>query len=248
MVGAVTASQGTADRRHELAANLAALRRRVIAACRTAGRDPEEITVIAVTKTFPAADIRLLHELGVHDVGENRDQEARAKRAELAAGGFDPDLLRWHFIGALQVNKCRSVARYAAMVHSVDRAEQLPRLAAGARERGRVLPCLVQVNLDPEVSPGRRGVPPADALTLADLLADTPGLELRGVMGIAPLDGEPAAAFATLAQVARKLQARYPAATVLSAGMSGDLEAAIAAGATHVRIGAALLGTRVVGV
>lgn len=252
MVGGVTTDgdQGPvppacAERRAVLAENLRRLRERIGRACQAAGRDPAQITVIAVTKTFPASDIRLLHELGIRDIGENRDQEARAKRAALAGEGMDPDVLRWHFVGALQTNKCRSVARYAALVHSVDRPEQLPRLAAGARDAGRVLPCLIQVNLDPPAVTGsRRGVPPAEALGLADLLTDVPELALRGVMGIAPVDGDPRLAFETLAEVAHRLHERYPDATIMSAGMSGDLEAAIAAGATHVRVGAALLGPR----
>lgn len=221
----------------ELTANLARLEARVAAAGRAAGRTRDEITVIAVTKTFPAADVRRLAGLGVRDIGENRDQEAAPKAAECA----DLDL-RWHFIGQLQTNKARSVARYAHVVHSVDRDRLVPALAAAADRAGRELNCLVQVSL--RATEGRGGVDPSGLLVLADLVAAAPALRLAGLMAMAPLDEDPRRAFGRLEPLVGALRAAHPAARIVSAGMSEDLEAAIAAGATHVRVGTALLGSR----
>ncbi|CAM3537489.1 YggS family pyridoxal phosphate-dependent enzyme [Nocardioides dubius] len=228
------------SRRSELAAGLAAVQERVAAAARSAGRDPDEITLTVVTKFFPASDVRLLADLGVRDVGENRHQEAMAKAAECA------DLeLRWHYIGGLQSNKAAAVAGYADVVESVDRARLVPGLSRGAAERGRDLDCLVQVSLDPpEQREGRSGVHPDELLALAAAVADAEGLVLRGLMAVAPLGADPEQAFDDLARLAERLRADHPDAGVLSAGMSNDLEAAVARGATHVRIGRAVLGER----
>ena len=224
-------------RRDELAAHLAAVRKRISAACDAAGRAAGEITLIAVTKTWPASDVRLLASLGLTDVGENRDAEAAPKAAACA------DLnLTWHFIGQLQTNKAASVARYASFVHSVDRSRLIRALGAAARRAGRVIECLIEVSLDGD--PDRGGALAGQVPGLAEELAAEPGLVLSGVMAIAPLGMEPAAAFARLRDSVVLVREVRPAATVISAGMSGDLEAAIAAGATHVRIGTALLGDR----
>ena len=224
-------------RRAELAARLTAVRERISAACEAVGRKPGDVTLVAVTKTFPASDVRLLSGLGVRDFGENRDAEAAPKAAQCA----DLDLV-WHFIGQLQTNKAASVARYATFVHSVDRLRLVRALGAAARRAGRVIECLVEVSLDGD--PARGGAPAGEVPGLAEALMAEPGLVLAGVMAIAPLGMPPADAFATLLGSAAVVRAVRPAATVISAGMSGDLEAAIAAGATHVRIGTALLGDR----
>jgi PLP dependent protein len=216
---------------------LTAVRERISAACEAAARKPEDVTLIAVTKTFPASDVRLLSGLGVRDFGENRDAEAAPKAAQCA----DLDLV-WHFIGQLQTNKAASVARYATFVHSVDRLRLIRALGTGARRAGRVIECLIEVSLDGD--PARGGAPAGEVPGLADALMTEPGLVLAGVMAIAPLGVPPAGAFAALLDSAAAVRAVRPAATVISAGMSGDLEAAIAAGATHVRIGTALLGDR----
>ncbi len=225
------------DRSAELAANLAEVRARIEAACRAAGRDPAEVTLIVVTKTWPAEDVRLLAGLGVTDVGENRDQEAAPKAAACADLG-----LRWHFVGQLQTNKARSVVRYADVVHSVDRAHLVAALGSAAERAGRRVGCLVQVRL--EATEGRGGADPADVLALADQIGGAPALDLRGVMAVAPLGEPPEPAFARLADLAAELRRAHPSATWVSAGMSGDLEAAVAAGATHVRVGTAVLGRR----
>lgn len=224
-------------RRAELARNLAGVRARIDAACAAAGRDVRHVTLIAVTKTRPAADVILLSELGLADFGENRDQEAAPKAA--ACAGLP---IRWHFVGQLQTNKAASVARYADVVHSVDRLRLVRALGAAARTAGRELTCLVQVSLDGD--PARGGVPADAVQEIAEALAAEPGLLAGGVMAVAPLGMPPAEAFAPLRACSATMRAVRPEATIISAGMSGDLEAAIDAGATHLRIGTALLGAR----
>jgi PLP dependent protein len=224
-------------RREELAVRLADVRGRIAKACEVAGRDVGDITLIAVTKTRPASDVRLLSGLGLRDVGENRDAEAAPKAAQCS------DLnLTWHFIGQLQTNKCASVVRYASVVHSVDRARLVHALGRAARRAERVIDCLIEVSLDGD--PARGGTPAGEVPALAEALEAESGLMLRGVMAIAPLGLAPAAAFARLLDSASAVRAVQPSATMISAGMSGDLEAAVEAGATHLRIGTALLGDR----
>jgi PLP dependent protein len=233
------------DRRAQVAGNLAVVRERIATACADAGRSPDEVTLVVITKYFPASDVRLLTELGVTDVGENRHQEAEAKHRECAdlrqQGGPD---LRWHFVGGLQSNKAAAVAAYADVVHSVDRAKLVARLDAGAHERPHPIDVLLQVSLDPPDRPGRAGADAADLPELAAAVEAAGMLRLRGLMAVAPLGKDPAAAFARLSDVRRDLLADHPSADWLSAGMSADLEAAIKAGATHVRVGTAVLGSR----
>jgi pyridoxal phosphate enzyme (YggS family) len=231
-------SPSPGDRRSELASNLAAVRARLAAACDAAGRGHDELTLVAVTKSWPADDVRLLAGLGVTDVGENRDQEAAAKHADCVDLG-----LRWHFVGQLQRNKARSVAGYADVVHSVDRLRLVPALASAAADAGRSVTALIQVDLDSVPDPGRGGVEPGAVAELAAAVADS-ALTLGGVMAVAPPGEDPDRAFGRLVEVAAALRADHPAATFVSAGMSGDLEAAVRHGATHVRIGTALLGRR----
>ena len=190
-----------------------------------------------MTKTWPATDVRLLSDLGVADVGENRDQEAAPKHSECA--GLP---LRWHFIGQVQRNKAASIAAYADVVHSVDRVVLVDALDEHAGRHGRKITALVQVALDDTT--GRGGVPVDQVLELAAAVAASGWLTLGGVMAVAPLGADPDAAFARLATVAADVQRAHPGATVVSAGMSGDLDAAIRHGATHLRIGTALLGHR----
>ncbi len=241
-------------RRAELLASLAAVRARIADAALAAGRDPRSIRLIAVTKTFPISDVLTLLELGVADLGESRDQEAREKLTEVAGagvgsmtavtrGGSDLTQPRWHFIGRLQTNKCRSVARYAHTVHTVDRAAVADALSAGVLLAGRApLPVFAQVSLDGD--PDRGGVGVSQLLELAAHIAALDALQLVGVMAVAPLEVDPAAAFERLAAVSQSLREQHPAATGISAGMSHDLEQAIRFGATHVRVGSALLGRR----
>ena len=275
----------------ELRRRLGEVRGRIAAAARAAGRDPAELTLLAVSKTRPAADVLALHALGVRDFAENREQEATPKVAAVtkalsgAAGSTigppdspaaaGPAAARrdlpegpvWHFVGQLQRNKARAVAGWAHWVHSVDRPRLVEALSRAATERDRVISVCIQVLLDPFVpeaggqpaeslsdagkamaagrSPGGRGgALPADVPALAELVARSEGLRLAGVMAVAPLGAPPRPAFALLRQVSERLCAEHPEATVISAGMSGDLEAAVAEGATHLRIGTALFGER----
>ncbi|GHG71819.1 YggS family pyridoxal phosphate enzyme [Streptomyces griseocarneus] len=231
-----------------MADNLARVEERISAACAAAGRERDEVTLIVVTKTYPASDVRILAELGVRHVAENRDQDAAPKAAECS------DLpLTWHFVGQLQTNKVRSVVNYAGLVHSVDRNRLVTALSAAAVKAGRAeqeLGCLIQVALDAE-SGGRGergGVAPDGVLELADVIAKAEGLRPAGLMTVAPLvgpyAGRPRAAFDRLMEIATDLRGAHPTANMVSAGMSADLEDAVAAGATHVRVGSAVLGVR----
>jgi len=229
---------GPAARRAELEQGLARVRERIERACEAAGRDPEALTLVAVTKFFPASDVDLLVDLGITDIGENRHQEAVEKVAQLRGR----ERLTVHFIGQLQTNKAAAVAQYADVVHSVDRLRLADALDRGARRAGRRIGALVEVALDG--GEGRGGASPADAPLVADAIAASEQLDLRGVMAVAPLGGDPAPAFARLEVVARGIRQAHPEAGWVSAGMSGDLEGAIAHGATHLRVGSAILGSR----
>ena len=226
-------------RRDEIAAGLDDVRRRIALAATRAGRGADDVTLVVVTKFFPASDVRLLAELGVTDVGENRHPEAGEKIAECGDLG-----LRWHFIGALQSNKAAVVGSYADVVESVDRLKLVNPLNRGAHERSHEVDVLLQVGLDPPGREGRAGADTADLATLASAVDEAGMLRLRGLMAIAPLDEDPEEAFRRLADVHASFVAERPEATWLSAGMSNDFEAAVGAGATHVRVGSAILGGR----
>jgi len=226
------------ERTAMIATNLEQVRARIDAACASAGRtDP--VTIIAVTKTFPADDVHRLVELGIHNVGENRDQEAREKKE--ACAGLP---LTWHMIGQIQTNKAASIMSWANVVQSIDRSKVIAALDKAALARTDVL---IQVNLDEPARPDRGGVDPGHLLALADEVAASRNLRLKGLMAVAPYP-EPASglapAFARLQELAQLVRRDHPEATWISAGMSGDLEQAIAHGATHVRLGGAILGTR----
>jgi PLP dependent protein len=239
--------QPTPERVAEIAESLTGLRARIAAACAAAGRDAAEVGLLAVTKTFPADDVAALVDLGLRDFGENREQEAVAKVVELAE--LRPRIeVSWQMIGRLQRNKARSVITWANQVQSVDSERLADALASSVRvaiERGQrtgPLAVLVQASLDED--PKRGGCPLPDLVRLADRIGGCPELKLRGVMAVAPLMDEPKRAFERLAGVMTTLGEHHPAATELSIGMSGDLEAAIACGSTCVRVGTALLGGR----
>ncbi|MFI1220737.1 MULTISPECIES: YggS family pyridoxal phosphate-dependent enzyme [unclassified Streptomyces] len=233
------------DRKAQLAANLAQVEERITSSCTAAGRKREEVTLIVVTKTYPASDVRILHELGVRHVAENRDQDAAPKAATC-----DDLSLTWHFVGQLQTNKVRSVTGYADVVQSLDRTKLVTALSAAAVRGERELGCLIQVALDAESGERgeRGGVAPDGVEELAAAIDAAPGLRLDGLMTVAPLAGAYAgrqrAAFDRLMEISSRLRAGHPAANMVSAGMSGDLEDAVAAGATHVRVGTAVLGVR----
>lgn len=227
------------SRADDLAASLTAVRLRISEACEEAQRDPDDVSLVVVTKFFPADDVRILAGLGVTQVAENRHQEAQAKAAECEDLG-----LRWHFVGGLQSNKAAAVAAYADVVESIDRIKLVGGLQRGAAERAEPVDCLLQVSLDAPGASGRSGADAGDLGALAAAVQESPDLNLCGLMAVAPLGEDPAQAFARLSQIRTEFLDEHPEATRLSAGMSADLEPAIRAGATHVRIGSAVLGRR----
>ncbi|HEV7726062.1 MAG: Pyridoxal phosphate homeostasis protein [Modestobacter sp.] len=229
--------------------NLRAVRARIADAARAAGRDPGGVRLLAVSKTWPAEDVRAMAALGQREFAENRVQELAGKAADLMADpppGVDPGELVWHLVGQLQRNKAAAAVRLGAVVHSVDRAPLALALARAAQTEQRVLDVYVQVDLGgpPGRDGARGGVPPAEVPALADTVAGSEGLRLQGLMAVAPRGEDPAPAFARLAAVAARVRADHPDARELSAGMSADLEAAVTAGATVVRVGTALFGSR----
>ncbi|MFF2557223.1 YggS family pyridoxal phosphate-dependent enzyme [Nocardia sp. NPDC058058] len=232
------------DRVAQLSAALEVLTERIGAACRAADRAPGSVRLLPVTKFHPASDIEILYGLGLREFGESREQEASDKVAQLR----HLSQVRWEFIGRLQRNKAKHVARWADTVYSVDSDRLASALDAGvhtaleAGERTTPLRVLLQVSLDAD--PARGGVSDNAMLTLANQVAQSASLQLAGLMAIPPLDADPDAAFERLAHMHGSLLAEHPQARELSAGMSSDLEAAIRHGSTCVRVGTALMGAR----
>jgi pyridoxal phosphate enzyme (YggS family) len=227
------------NRLSEIQSNLEIIQSRIESACTVAGRDISEITLIAVTKTYPASDVDLLKQLGIENVGENRDQEASAKKLEVKSE------FKWHFIGQLQSNKAKSVVNYADLIHSVDRWSLAKEIQKSAQGKDKVQQVLIQVDLDQSgPDPTRGGIWPAELRELAQLINQASHLELKGLMSVAPLGEKPELAFARLKEIRVDFLKENPGAQILSAGMSDDLESAILHGATHLRIGSALLGER----
>ena len=227
------------ERRLELQANLQDVEREISQACVDANRNRSDVTLIAVTKTWPATDVDLLAGLGVTDVGENRDQEAKPKHEEVQATN-----LIWHAIGQLQTNKAKSVSAWADVVHSVDRTDLVTALTKAVVDRETPLKVLIQANLDPNPTENRGGALPSEIMSLAKLISECKGLDLQGIMGVAPLSGDDDEAFARLQELASQIQSAFPEANWISAGMSGDFAIALKYGATHLRIGSSILGNR----
>jgi pyridoxal phosphate enzyme (YggS family) len=229
------------ERRYdEIRRGLRAVQEEIAAAAEAAGRSPDDISLVVVTKTWPSSDTRILHALGVRDVAENRQQDLERKVVEL------PDLdLTWHFIGQIQSNKAAGVGARSDVVHSVDSIKVATRLARAGAQRDREIGCFVQVSLDPgPARSGRGGVSGDDVDAVAQAVESSDALCLLGVMGVAPLGGDARAAYRELADLSARLRTVHPLATGISAGMSGDFTLAIEAGATHVRVGSAVLGER----
>ena len=222
------------------ARRLSLVRERIAAAARRAGRDPGEVLLVAVSKRHPPEAVAAAIAAGVRDFGENYVQEAQEKVAALGRRAADGEEIRWHLIGALQANKARAAVRTFDLVQSVDRDDLARRLGRIAAEEGRTLPVLVEVNLTPD--PSRAGAAPEEAPALCERVAQTPGLELRGLMGMAPFAGDPRPHFARLREMFGALPDRNR--RILSMGMSGDFEVAVEEGATLVRVGTALFGPR----
>lgn len=240
---------GPADRAAQIRAALGEVRARLAAACVAAGRDPAGVALLPVTKYFPAADAMALIDLGCRDLGESREQEAAAKvRACRELGGETAAQVRWHMLGRVQRNKARATSRWASTVHSVDSDRLVDALATAScvaleqGERSAPLRVFLQISLDGD--PARGGVAEDDLPALADRVEQAEGLDLVGLMAVPPRDADPDAAFAVLAEIREEFLREHPNSTELSAGMSGDLEAAVRHGSTCVRVGTALLGAR----
>ena len=218
------------NRKEEITRNLEDVKERINRAAESAGRDPAEVKLIVVTKTFPVSDIEILRDLGEVNFGENRDQEAAPKAQTVAA--------TWHFQGQIQSNKIKSICEWADVIHSISSEREILKFAQSERKHQLFL----QVSLDGQA--GRGGASPAELAQLADLVNESNNLELLGLMAVAPLGVEPEKAFADLAQINQGFQSQFPNSKYLSAGMSGDFEAAIKFGATHIRVGSSILGSR----
>lgn len=239
------------SRKAELHANLVSVQERVGSTALAVGRNVDEITLVVVTKTFPIEDIEILYELGVRNFGENRDQEARAKVEEFKKYVADSESsedqanqVKWHFQGQLQRNKLRSIATWADFIHSLDQERYLLPLQQLSIELKKPISLLLQLSLDLPIRPDRGGVPPEELIELGTKVKEHSGLILHGLMAVAPLDVAPDLAFGALQTISGTFLKAFPDATWVSAGMSGDFAAAIAAGATHIRIGSSILGSR----
>ena len=218
------------NRKEEITKNLEDVKERVNRAAESASRDPAEVNLIVVTKTFPVSDIEILRDLGEVNFGENRDQEAGPKAEIISA--------TWHFQGQIQSNKIKSICQWADVIHSISSEKEVLKFAQSERKHQLFL----QVSLDGQE--GRGGASPAELAQLADLVNESNSLELLGLMAVGPLGVEPEKAFADLAQINQGFQSQFPNSKYLSAGMSGDFEAAIKFGATHIRVGSSILGSR----
>ena len=223
------------SRKDQILSNLESVKEKISAAAQAAGRSPSEITLIAVTKTFPVSDLEILYELGVRNFGENRDQEAAPKVGVLPAD------ITWHFQGGIQSNKLKSISNWASVIHSVDKFKYAQMISQFSVDKTKEI--FIQVSLD-TLPQSREGVDPADLMQLAEQIMSLPNLQVKGLMAVAPLDQPTEQAFVRLQQIQQKFIQLYPAASSLSSGMSGDYELAISLGATHVRIGSSILGNR----
>ena len=213
------------NRREELAENLAAVQARIT--------NPA-VTLIVVTKTFPASDVEILHGLGVTHFGENRNEEGLEKSSVVDA--------TWHYQGEIQSRKLRDIAQWADVIHSLDQASHIEKLDRICAEIDKKMKVFIQLSLDG--APDRGGVLEEGLLELAKIVASSQNLQLLGLMCVPPVEYEHQAAFAEIEQIHQRFIANFPLANSLSAGMSSDFEIAIAHGATHLRVGSEILGSR----
>jgi pyridoxal phosphate enzyme (YggS family) len=218
----------------EIAQALKTVEDRIAAAATKAGRARNEITLIAVTKTYPASDVEILRNLGVQNFGENRSEEGVAKSA-LVSG-------TWHFQGQVQSRKLRDIASWATYIHSLDSADHIEKLSRIATEIGKEISIFLQLSLDG--APGRGGVVASELRALADSVANLQQIKLVGLMCVPPVELEHERAFSEIADIHQGFLANFPTANFLSAGMSSDYEVAITHGATHLRVGSQILGSR----
>ena len=218
-------------RRAEIAERLLDVQERIAVAAKRAQREPAEITLIAVTKTFPISDIEILSELGLHEFGENRDGDAAPKAAAVAG--------RWHFQGQIQSNKLKSICSWAHVIHSLDELRHFEVIEKFATHP---LEIFLQVNLDGSAQRGGAAI--ESLYPLASIIQEHPAHRLAGLMAVAPLGIDPEIAFENLQEIQRGFLSDFPLAKSLSAGMSHDFEIAISYGATHLRIGSQIMGSR----
>lgn len=223
------------NRADEISANLEKVNEQIKLAAEKANRSTDEITLIAVTKTFPVSDIEILYSLGIREFGENRDQEASGKV------GLLPDDVKWHFQGQIQSNKLKSITSWASYIHSVDQLKYAQIISS--HSGGEKKSIFIQVSLD-KPPQSRSGVNPSDLLELAGAISQLPGISLQGLMAVAPVNSPAEDAFAELVAIRSDFLRTFPAAKSLSIGMSGDYQIAIKYGATHIRIGSSILGIR----
>jgi len=223
------------NRTSEITANLNDVKAKIASAALKAGRDADEITLIVVTKTFPVSDLKILYSLGVREFGENRDQEAAEKVEKL------PSDINWNFQGGIQSNKLKSITTWAGCIHSVDKLKYAQIISE--QNTGKPKEIFIQVSLD-QPPESRGGVDPEKLIDLASELTKLPGISLKGLMAVAPLDLPEEQAFLKLKEIQADFVAVFKDAKYLSAGMSGDYEMAISYGATHLRIGSSILGNR----
>jgi pyridoxal phosphate enzyme (YggS family) len=223
------------NRTSEITANLNDVKAKIASAALKAGRDADEITLIVVTKTFPVSDLEILYSLGVREFGENRDQEAAEKVAKL------PSDINWNFQGGIQSNKLKSITTWAGCIHSVDKLKYAQIISE--QNTGKPKEIFIQVSLD-QPPESRGGVDPKKLIDLASEITKLPGISLKGLMAVAPLDLPEEQAFLKLKEIQADFVAVFKGAKYLSAGMSGDYEMAISYGETHLRIGSSILGNR----
>lgn len=217
------------ERKKEIADALASVRAEI----------PQHVTLIVVTKTFPASDVEILYGLGERNFGENRDSEGAEKSALL------PDDAQWHFQGGIQSNKLRSIVTWSDYIHSLDEVSHAEKISTLALEMNKRQNCFIQINLDSDQrNDTRSGIERSELTRFVDQISPFSGINIVGVMGVGPLNSDPRPAFVELQSASHELQKVVPGATFISGGMSGDFHIALEYGATHVRIGSSILGSR----
>ena len=217
------------ERKKEIAHALASVRAEI----------PQHVTLIVVTKTFPASDVEILYGLGERNFGENRDSEGAEKSALL------PDDAQWHFQGGIQSNKLRSIVTWSDYIHSLDEVSHAEKISTLALEMNKKQNCFIQINLDSDQrKETRSGIERSELTRFVDQISQFSGVNIVGVMGVGPLNSDPRPAFVELQSASHELQKVVPGATFISGGMSGDFHIALEYGATHVRIGSSILGSR----
>ena len=214
--------------------SLELVKEQIAAAATGAGRSVDEITLIAVTKTYPVSDVEILHNLGQRNFGENRSEEGAEKSAQVNGS--------WHYQGQVQSRKLRDIAEWATFIHSIDSPDHAVKLSRICGEIGKEISIFLQLSLDG--APDRGGVIATEILALAEKVAELPNINLAGLMCVPPVAYEHQRAFSEIAQIHQKFISTFSQAKSLSAGMSSDFEVAITHGATHLRIGSQILGSR----